>query len=78
VSSGVQVVSVEPRSPADKAGVRNGDVLLAFAGEPVSGVDDLHRLLTDNRIGITSSLALLRAQRRHEITVVPIEQKTRR
>jgi S1-C subfamily serine protease len=78
VSSGVQVVSVEPRSPADKAGVRNGDVILAFAGEPVSGVDDLHRLLTDNRIGITSSLALLRAQRRHEITVVPIEQKTRR
>jgi S1-C subfamily serine protease len=78
VSSGVQVVSVEPGSPAEKAGVQGGDVILAFAGEPVTGIDDLHRFLTDNRIGITSSLALLRTQRRHEINVVPIELRRRR
>lgn len=72
-SSGVQVVLVESGSPAQMAGVQAGDMILAFAGEPVTGVDDLHRLLTDNRIGLESSLVLLRAQGRREVRVIPIE-----
>jgi S1-C subfamily serine protease len=75
VSSGVFVVSVEPDSPAAAAGLRDGDVVLAFAGEPVTGVDDLHRHLTDDRIGVPATLAILRAARRHELTVVPRESK---
>jgi S1-C subfamily serine protease len=74
VSSGVQVVSVEPRSPADMAGVLAGDLLVAFAGEPVAGVDDLHRYLTDNRIGVPSSVVLLRAGQRRDLEVVPGEK----
>jgi S1-C subfamily serine protease len=73
VASGVLVVSVEPGSPADAAGLRNGDVILAFAGEPIAGVDDLHRQLTDDRIGLPATLAVLRGGGRRQLTVLPRE-----
>jgi S1-C subfamily serine protease len=46
---------------------------LAFGGEPVTGVDDLHRHLTDDRIGVPATLSILRAAGRRELTVVPRE-----
>ena len=75
VRSGVFVVSVEPNSPAAAAGVKDGDVLLAFAGTPVTGVDDLHRLLTEERIGEPTGITFLRAARKRKITVVPCESR---
>jgi S1-C subfamily serine protease len=74
VSSGVFVVSVEPDSPAATAGLRDGDVVLALAGEPVTGIDDLHRHLTDDRIGVPATLMILRSAQRRELTVVPVEK----
>jgi S1-C subfamily serine protease len=74
VSSGVFVVSVETNSPAAVAGLRDGDVVLAFAGQPVTGVDDLHRLLTDARIGATTSMTILRSGARRQITMIPAEK----
>src|SRR5439155_9976052 len=74
VSSGVFVASVEPDSPATNAGLRDGDVILAFADEPVTGIDDLHRLLTHDRIGVPAALTILRSARRRQITVVPTEK----
>jgi S1-C subfamily serine protease len=74
VTSGVFVVSVEPNSPAAAAGVKDGDVLLAFAGTPVTGVDDLHRLLTEEQIGEPTAVTFLRAARKRKITVVPSER----
>jgi S1-C subfamily serine protease len=73
VTSGVFIVSVEAGSPAAKAGLKDGDVVLAFAGTPVTGVDDLHRLLTEERIGEATVVTILRAARRRQITVVPAE-----
>jgi S1-C subfamily serine protease len=76
VTSGVFVVSVEPNSPAAAAGVKDGDVLLAFAGTPVTGVDDLHRLLTEEKIGEPTAITFLRSARRRKITVVPRESRS--
>jgi S1-C subfamily serine protease len=73
VTSGVFVVSVEPGSPGATAGLKDGDVVLALGGEPIAGVDDLHRHLTDERIGVPSTLAILRAGARRQLTVVPRE-----
>jgi len=74
VTAGVFVVSVEPDSPATAAGLRDGDVVLAFAGDAVSGIDDLHRLLTEERIGTPAPMMILRSAERRQITVVPTEK----
>ncbi len=73
VSSGVLVTSVEAHSPAERAGFKKGDVILAFAQNAVTGVDDLHRMLSEERIGLASPLLVLRSGERHTITVVPTE-----
>jgi len=74
VTAGVLVVSVEAGSAATAAGLREGDVVLAFAEEPVTGVDDLHRLLTDQRIGIPAVMTMLRRGARRTVTIVPRER----
>jgi S1-C subfamily serine protease len=73
VSSGVLVTSVEARSPAELAGFKKGDVILAFAQNAVTAVDDLHRILSEEQIGLASPLLVLRSGERHTITVVPTE-----
>jgi S1-C subfamily serine protease len=76
VTSGVFIVSIEPNSPAATAGLKDGDVVLAFAGTPVTGVDDLHRLLTEEKIGVPTAVTILRSARRRTITVVPAESRS--
>ncbi|PYQ70482.1 MAG: serine protease, partial [Acidobacteria bacterium] len=73
VSSGVLVVSVEKESPAATAGLRDGDVILACADEVVAAVDDLHRHLTEDRIGAPTTFTVLRKGQRRQLTVVPVE-----
>jgi len=77
VSSGVFVVSIEPRSPALDAGLHEGDIIISFAGRAVAGIDDLHRDLTDERIGIPTSVSVLRGAERRHLTVVPAESPSR-
>ena len=76
VTSGVFIVSVEPNSPAAVAGLKDGDVVLAFAGTPVTGVDDLHRLLTEEKIGVATAVTILRSARRRNVTVLPAESRS--
>ncbi|HYT65672.1 MAG TPA: trypsin-like peptidase domain-containing protein [Vicinamibacterales bacterium] len=70
-SSGILVTSIEPASPAATAGFLERDIVLAFAGTPVTGVDDLHRLLTEDRIGIPAPVVVLRKGARRQLVVVP-------
>ena len=71
--TGVVVMSLGTGSPAEKAGLRDGDVIVALDGKPVAGVDDLHRLLTDVRVGMSSGLTVLRHTQKLELQVIPAE-----
>jgi S1-C subfamily serine protease len=73
--SGVIVMSVEDGSPAQKAGLREADVIIALDGKPVAGVDDLHRLLADARMGAVSVLTVLRHTEKLELKIVPEEMR---
>ena len=72
VETGIFVVSVEPDSPAARAGVREGDVIVGFGDKPIAGIDDLHRLLTEEQAGVSAELTLIRNQRiKEKVTVTP-------
>lgn len=73
--TGVVVLSLEEKSPAKLAGVREGDVIVALEGHPVAGVDDLHRVLTDVRVGVSCSLTILRWTEKLELKIVPEEAR---
>jgi S1-C subfamily serine protease len=60
-TSGMLVLSVEPHSPAQRAGVCPGDVLVGYAGRPVAGIDDLHRLLVEEQVGRVAPLLVIRS-----------------
>jgi S1-C subfamily serine protease len=72
---GAVVVGVEENSPAKRAGLREGDVIVALEGHPVAGVDDLHRVLTDVRVGVSCALTVLRWTEKLELKVVPEEAR---
>jgi S1-C subfamily serine protease len=70
---GVVVLGVEENSPAKRAGLREGDIIVALEGHPVTGVDDLHRVLTDVHVGVSCTLTVLRWTEKLEVKVVPEE-----
>jgi S1-C subfamily serine protease len=72
-SSGILVASIEPNSPASSSGLQEGDVIIAFAGQPVEGIDQLHRLLGEERIGVPTPLTVIRRTEKLEISVTPAE-----
>jgi S1-C subfamily serine protease len=72
-ASGVLVLSAEKDSPGQKAGLLQGDVIIAMDGEAIKGVDDLHTHLTDEKIGIKSDLTIIRRSAKIIVPVVPAE-----
>jgi S1-C subfamily serine protease len=72
--SGVRIASIEPDSPARAAGLLTGDIIVAFEGAPVDGIDDLHRRLTADRIGVTSRLDVLRGTVLKTFRIAPSER----
>jgi S1-C subfamily serine protease len=72
--SAVLVVGVEPASPAERAGLAEGDLLVALDDVPIESIDDLHRQLTAARAGITGALGIVRDDRRQNLMVTPAEK----
>jgi S1-C subfamily serine protease len=70
---GVLVSHLEPKGAAAEAGVRKGDILVAFAQEPIAGVDDLHKRLSAERIGVPTPLTAIRGKQRLDLIVRPRE-----
>ncbi len=73
VNHGMLVLNVEPGSPANRSGIREADIIVGFAGEPVAGIDDLQRHLVASRIGMPSVVTVLRHTERLELVVTPEE-----
>jgi len=73
--TGAMVLAVEENSPAKRAGLRQGDILVALDGQAVAGVDDLHRLLTELRVGASCELTVLRWTEKLQLKIVPEEAR---
>jgi S1-C subfamily serine protease len=75
LESAVFVVSVEPGSPGAHAGLRDGDLIVGFGGKPVAGIDDLHRLLTEEQADTETALIVVRGSERVALPVTPTLRK---
>ncbi len=76
-SAGVRVEETLPDGAARAAGLLTGDIIVAFDGERVTSVDDLHRLLVDERVGRPAPITVLRHTGRRELTIRPAEAAPR-
>jgi len=56
--------------------VIEGDVIVGFAEQPVMRIDDLHCLLTDERVGKRSALLIIRRNEKLPLNIVPEESKS--
>ena len=75
LETGVLVVSVEKNSPAERAGLRQGDLIVAFNGQPIGSVHDLHKVLVGEQIGVSASLTAIRHTEKLELPILPAESR---
>jgi S1-C subfamily serine protease len=75
VESGILVVSVEKNSPAERAGVQEGDVIIAYDNTPTASIDALHKLLTGEKSGTRSKLTIIRRSDKIDLDIVPDESR---
>ncbi len=69
--TGVLVISTEDGGPASRAGLQEGDVIVGYDDRSISGIDDLHRLLTDQKVGVKSTLTVLRRYEKISLNIIP-------
>lgn len=72
---GLMIFEVEPGSPAKRAGLVVGDILITFAKSPVTGHNDLYRLLTKDAIGKQTDIGILRAEKLLKLPITPDESE---
>ena len=70
--TGVLVMSVEKGSPAEKSGLREGDVIVAYGDKAVLSVDDLHRILTEEQVGIPAQMTIIRTTEKIAVPIAPV------
>jgi S1-C subfamily serine protease len=73
--NGILVVSMDDDSPARRAGLEPGDIVIAFDGETIEGIDELHRLLTEERVERRVSVTVIRRNDRLEMQITPLERE---
>ncbi len=72
---GVLVISTDENGPAKRAGLVEGDVIFSFSGENVEGIDELHRLLTEERVGSEVAIGIIRGSQKLELGITPLERE---
>jgi len=77
VETGVLVMGIEPESPAARAGLVEGDILLALDGAPTPAVDALHKQLTGDRIGERAIVTFLRGVELRRHAIIPLEMPSK-
>ena len=70
---GVLIASLEPGSPAERAGLRQGDVIVGFKGHAVGTIDELHKRLVASEIGVPSPVMIVRGTEKLFVMVTPRE-----
>ena len=75
--TGVLVVSVEKESPAQHAGIREGDVIVAFDGKPIGSIHELHKMLMGDQIGVEGKILIIRHTEKLELSISPAESRAK-
>src|SRR5256885_4230746 len=75
LETGVLVVSVEKASPAKRAGLREGDVIVAFNERPIGTIHELHKVLVSEQIGVLAKLLVIRHTEKLELSILPAESR---
>jgi S1-C subfamily serine protease len=75
VRTGVYVFEIIPDSPSRNDEIKIGDIIVEFNNRPVGSVDDLHKLLNEATIGISTGIGVLRGGRKTVIHAIPAEMK---
>ena len=70
---GILVIGREKKGPAAASALSEGDIIIGFDGLPVSGIDELHRLLTEAYVGRRTALTVFRGTEKLEVAIVPQE-----
>ncbi len=72
-AKGVMIISVEPGSPAERAGLQPRDIIVAYGGNPVDSIDELHKVLSEDQIGARVALTVIRRIDPLDLRIVPAE-----
>ena len=77
LETGVLVVSVEKDSPAQRAGLREGDLIIAFNEQPMDSIHELHKMLMGEQIGVEAKLLIIRHTEKLVLAITPAESPSR-